>query len=105
MAAVEASELVSEEDNGALDMAAVTFTEWQAPRPPPRRVQAAFKEHSRSLQAVSPEDWARGRPALGGHEGAFLVRGQRLIPAPQQTEIGANGDDHERSGPALCNPR
>jgi len=42
VAAVEAGEVASDGDKGALDMAAVTFIERQAPRQPPRALSKDF---------------------------------------------------------------
>jgi len=44
MVADDAGEVESDGDKGALDMAAVTFIERQAPRQPPRGLKASSRE-------------------------------------------------------------
>jgi hypothetical protein len=68
--AAKADGVEDEGDKAALDMAVPTFTERQAARQPPKK--------------VSPQGLRRRPNGRMAGKGAFLVRGQRLIPGSRQ---------------------
>src|SRR5436309_14235807 len=82
MVAVDAGgEVESDGDKGALDMAAVTFIERQAPRQPPRGLKERSQERSMRSRPRIALAAACGSIAA---KGAFRVLCQPLIPGPEQ---------------------
>src|SRR5882757_4374682 len=109
MPAVEANEGESDEAKRALDILGLRFTDSRASRQPPRAARSrialagiAFASTAFPVlhsQYCVPLGWAAGRERGFSH----VHSAPNTCSATMET--GADGDDHERRGSALCNPR